>query len=197
MSCQDFTFLTEGGEIRFLPEKKYFVFFNPNTVTKEDDSKDRRETVCVNLTVRQLVKYLPTAQQAARDFNEAFAAASPETQEELKLQDGEIYSQLLSSFGGNGNYCAIKHYLLVSTYQGKAYIWLKRFFMDDDQDFKACRGGYWFSVNDDIKEFVERCIEFCNKKKQIALEERFYQAPKGRSEAEETNCKKTRSTKNK
>ena len=196
MSCEDFTFLTEGGEIRFQPEKKYFVFYNPNTVAREDDTKDRRETVCFMLAVRQLVKFLPAAQQAARDFNAAFAAASPETAEKLKLQECEIYSQLLSSFGGTDDYCAIKCYLLVSTYQGKAYIWLKRFFMDDNKDFKACRGGYWFSINDDIKEFVDKCIEFCNKQKQIALEKRFYQAPKG-SESEETYLKKTRSTKSK
>ena len=193
MPCEDFTYLTEGGEIRFLPEKKYFVFYNPNTVVKEDDTKDRRETICLTLAVRQLVKYLPAAQEVARDFNEAVSAASLETAEELKLQEGEIYSQLLSSFGGNDNSCPIKHYLLVSTYNGKAYIWLKRFFMDDDKDFKACRGGYWFSQNDDIKEFIDKCIQYCNKQKQIALEKRFYQASKGSN----NEYNKTRSNENK
>jgi hypothetical protein len=200
MACEDFTFLTEGGEIRFLTDKKYFVFFNPNTVTKEDDTKDRRETSCMMLGVRQLVKYLPAAQEAAREYNQSIAAASPETAEELKLQDSEIYSQLLSSFAGNDNSCPLKHYLLVSTYNGKSYIWLKKFFMDDNGDYKACRGGFWFSQNDDIKEFVEKCIQFCNKQRQIALEKRFYQAGGATQKGGETGeniSKKIRLTRNK
>ena len=45
------------------------------------------------LAVRQLIKFLPAVQEAAREFKEAFATASPETAEELKLQEGKIYSQ--------------------------------------------------------------------------------------------------------
>ena len=199
MSLEDYTHLTEGGEIRFLTDKKYFVFYNPSTLIKEEDTKDRRETICLLLTVRQLVKYLPKAKEAARQFNEEFAAASPETAEELKLQEGEIYSQILSTFPGNENYCSIKHHLLVSTYNGKAYIWLKRFFMDDNKEYKACRGGYWFSQNDDeeaISKFVDMCMKYCQAQRNLALEKRL--APEGgETEDGAKHFKKTRATRNK
>lgn len=199
MADEDFTHLTEGGEIRFQTDKKYFVFYNPTTPVKEEDTKDKRGTICILLTVRNLVKYLPIAKAAARNFNEDFAAASPETAEQLKLQEGEIYSRVLSTFPGNENFVSISHRLIVSTYNGKAYIWLKRFFLDDNQEYKACRGGYWFSQNDDedaLGKFVERCMQFCQAQRQIILEKRL--APEG-GETEEgiKYFKKTRAAKNK
>ena len=57
----------------------------------------------------------------------------------------------------------IHHVLIVSVFNGKAYIWLKRYLRNDqgEEDWTACTGGYWFGLNDDenaILEYVTDCI---------------------------------------
>jgi hypothetical protein len=169
-----YEFLTESGEIRFREDKRYFIFYNPHTPKRPEDGKDRCETIVLMNTLRQLVNYLPDAKRVAKEFNDM--VASGECAEGLKLMDGEIYSQVLSNFEGKDSLPSIKHMLLVSTYNGKSYIWLKRFFQDmaDEGGFKACRGGYLFGQGDDengIKVFADRCMDYVNEvKKRTKME---------------------------
>lgn len=173
-----FVFLTDGGEIRFREDKRYFIFYNPNTPSRPDDGKDRRETIVLMNTLRQLVNYLPEAKRVAKEFTDA--VASDDYPEDMKMLEGEIYSQVLSCFAGKDDLPPIRHMLLVSTYNRKSYIWLKRFFQDNEEGgvFKACRGGYWFSVTDDemgIKAFADRCVNYADElrkriRKELAAE---------------------------
>ena len=59
----------------------------------------------------------------------------------------------------------IHHVLVVSVFNGTAYIWLKRYIINrNDQgegDWTACICGYWFGLNDDenaILEYATDCI---------------------------------------
>ena len=185
----EYIFTTEGGEIRFQEDKKYFIFYNPKTLAKPEDTKDRCETICLPMTLSHLLKYLPRAKKVAQEYNDLVDNAPPEEAENLKLEEGEIYTQVLTSFAGKSPSPAIRHVLQVSMFNGKAYIWLKRFFQADDGEYKACRGGYWFGQNDDekaIMEYANKCISFTDFQRKLlkarALERRMTVKSKERKE---------------
>lgn len=165
----NFVFKTECGEIRFSPNKGYFIFYNPKTVQRPEDEKDRCETIVFMNALRNLVEYLEEAKTVAREYDTMCVVAEPMEREQLINLEGEIYSKVLSCFEGNAKVRAIQHTLMVSVFNGKAYIWLKRFFRDGEE-WKACRGGYPFGQEDNgalIGDFAEQCIEYADAKKKF------------------------------
>ena len=166
-----FLFKTEGGLITFNEEKRYFIFNNPKTNVRPEDEKDKRDTIVFMNVLRSLVQGLPEAKRIAKEYLNMVSLAEPTERETLDAMEGEIYNKVLSCFEGNSSSRAIQHVLMVSVFNGNPYIWLKRFFKDDDEEWKACRGGFWFSMNDDeeaILAYAKECIDYVDEKRKLA-----------------------------
>ena len=135
--------------------------------------------------MRQLVHCLPEAKYMAREFADMMDTCTPEEVENMKQLEGEIYYNVLELFEGASVAWPIQYVLIVSIFNGKAYIWLKHYFRDDqcegdckhahmgiycfalkdkdniileyqgDGGWVAYRSGYCFGLNDDENAILE------------------------------------------
>ena len=165
------TYKTQFGTIKFCKEKRYFIFKNPSIVQRPEDEKDKRETIVFMDAMRQLIHCLPDAKLVASDFADMMVTGgTTEEMGDVLQLDGPIYYEVLALFEGNTVARPIQHVLTVSIFNGKAYIWLKRYFRDDQcgGEWKACRGGYHFGLNDDenaILEYATECIRLADEER--------------------------------
>ena len=164
MVCSE-PYKTECGTIYFCKEKMCFIFNNPSIDPCPEDDKDKHETIVCMDVMMKLVHCMPEAKHVANEFADMMDKGTPEEVENMQQLDCEIYYNVLALFDGNDMARRpIHHVLMVSVFNGKAYIWLKRYLRNDqgEGDWTAsCIGGYWFGLNDDenaILEYATDCI---------------------------------------
>ena len=132
---------------------KRFIFFNANKTEK-------KELILFCDAVDKLILALPKAVEKANSLSDAQIV---ENQENLFYED-------LSTFSGHDDktnkMLLFKNRLSVNTYQGNAYIWIRRLFYDSDKNgWLACKGGFRFNPKTDdfanIMEWLQNKVDAC------------------------------------
>jgi hypothetical protein len=123
---------------------------------------EKKEFVLFSDAVENLIHSLPKAVQKAKNL----------TENEIQI-DKEVFSEDLSCFSGvdekTKKFLMFRNSLVVSTYQSKSYIWIKRYFYDSEKKlWSICRGNFMFSPEwddfDIILDFLKKYVEFIKNK---------------------------------